>query len=162
MNRRRRGSAMLEYVLVGIPSLLLSLSVFEVSMAMWQYHTMAEASQIAARYIVTHGSTCNCAVNVGNIATVVQNSAVGLTPANINLTLTSSHLTVTCAVSSCITGSNASTAFPPIQDSTAGNAITVAMTYKVVNPLVMYWPGGVQMQDHSYTLGAQSLQEILY
>jgi hypothetical protein len=92
----------------------------------------------------------------------VENSAIGLTPANINLTLTSSHLTVTCAVSTCITGTNASTSFPPTQDSTAGNAITVAMTYKIVNPLVMYWPGGVQMQDHSYTLGAQSLQEILY
>jgi hypothetical protein len=40
--------------------------------------------------------------------------------------------------------------------------ITVAMTYQIVNPLVMYWPGGVKVASGSYTLGAQAVEEMLY
>jgi len=167
---RRSGSALLEYVFVGIPSLFLTLSVFEVSLGMWQYHTMAEAAQIAARYVVTHGAACACAVTPANIATVVGNEAVGLSAANTNLTLKSASATITCTVQNCMNavsvtcaGAGCPTAvFPPAADAAAGNNITVILTYNITNPLLMYWPGGVQMSTGSYTLGAQSVQEILY
>jgi hypothetical protein len=130
---------------------------------------MAEAAQVGARYVVTHGSSCACQVTPAQIATVVRNEAVGLLPSALNLTLASATSSITCTVANCVAGTNScsgtgcpTTDFPPAGDSSAGNAVTVALTYSIANPLVMYWPGGVKVNTGSYTLGAQSVQEIVY
>jgi hypothetical protein len=41
--QRQRGSAMIEFTLVGIPMIFLLISIFEISRAMWNYHTLAFA-----------------------------------------------------------------------------------------------------------------------
>jgi Flp pilus assembly protein TadG len=38
--RTRRGSSILEFVLVGIPIIFVLISLFEISRGMWTYHTM--------------------------------------------------------------------------------------------------------------------------
>ena len=49
--QRRRGSALLEFTLVGIPILFLSTSVISASLDMWQFHNLAYGTQMTARYV---------------------------------------------------------------------------------------------------------------
>src|SRR6266849_3318008 len=84
---RGLGSATLEMTLVGIPMIFVLISIIEVSRGMWIYHTLSYAVREGTRYTIVHGVNCktspnNCAVTVGQIATVIQNAAVGLYDSN--------------------------------------------------------------------------------
>lgn len=160
---------MLEFVLVGVPSIFLVLSVFEISMIVWQYHTLAEAVAEATRYAAANGETCyssgySCGTTVGNIATAIKNQAVGLEPANLTITLTANGAQIANGtVESFISPSLNTTDFPP--DSTngaAGDTITILASYPIPNPLFGYWPGGGSIAAATYTLKATSTQEILF
>jgi hypothetical protein len=165
---------MLEYVLYGIPALFLTLSVFQGSVTMWQYHTLAEAAATGARYAVTHGSDCSqngntCTTTAKQVAAVIQSAAVGLDSTKVNLTLTPQSGTAIGPyfLSDCVAGnSNASGCtgnFPPSGTNGAPpNTITVKMTYLANNPFVMFWPGAGSMMQKGVTLGAVSTQEIMF
>src|SRR5580698_805116 len=168
MTARRKGSAMLEFALVGIPTIFLIIAVFEVSMIMWQYHSLAEAVAQAARYAAAHGQSCHtspntCGITVYDVATAMENQAVGLLPARITITLsTSSDSYGPFTVESRISPSHDTTAFPPNDSSAAaGSPITIAATYAITNPLYLFWTGTGTLSAPAYTLGATSTQEIL-
>lgn len=146
---------MLEFALVGIPTLFLTISTAEVSLDMWQYHTLEECATVGARYVITHGADCagSCTVTVGNVISKIVATGVGLNPATLNVTLTSASGSTTYNPASSYT-SNA-TVFPPAADATVGNDVTVTVTY-TVSPFVVS-NGGT-----SYTLGAKSRQRIVY
>ena len=57
-NRTRRGSSILEFVLVGIPIIFVLISLFEISRGMWTYHTMAYAVREGVCYATVHGKGC--------------------------------------------------------------------------------------------------------
>ena len=164
--RGRRGSMMLEFVLLVVTVIFLMLSVFEGSLLMWQYHTMAEAVQEGARYISAHGVNCTlngntCSVSVGTIATYIGNQAVGLDTTRLNITLNSSGSTVSCApLSSC----NANAAiFPPSAYNAVGSSVQVVAAYPMNNPIVLFWPGAASITMGSpLTLGATSTQRIMF
>lgn len=169
MTARQKGSAMLEFALVGIPVIFLIIAVFEVSMIMWQYHTLAEAVAQATRYAAAHGQSCytspnSCGITVYNVATAIENQAVGLLPARITITLsTSSDSYGPFTVESCISPSPDTTDFPPNDSSAAaGNPITISATYAIANPLYFFWTGAGKLSAPAYTLGATSTQEILF
>ncbi len=158
----RKGSGALEFLLLGIPSLFLTLSVVEMSLGMWQYHTLAESAAAGARYVITHGADCSgtCGINVGNVLTKIANTGVGLNSNNLSVTLTSTSGSNTYSpVSSYLTST---TAFPPAADSTAGNDITVTLSYTVANPFTMFWPGAASMMEKNLTLQAVSRQRIVF
>ena len=156
---------LLEFVLTGIPALFLTLSVFEVSMTMWEYHTMAESVQIAARYCVTHGESCSqngnsCSITVANIVTTIEGAGVALDPSKLNVSLIGANNTVTCdPLNSCASNS---TVFPEGTDGAVGNNIQVTATYPVKNPFVMFWPGAANVAASDITLGANSTQRIMF
>jgi Flp pilus assembly protein TadG len=173
--RGRKGSAMLEFVLLGVPSLFLTLSVFEVSLTMWQYHTLAEAAATGARYAVTHGSDCSqngnsCATTAAQVATVIKTAVVGLDPAKVNVTLTpqTGSAIGPYTVSNCSAGNAQATGctnnFPPTGATGAPpNTITVNLTYTAANPFAMFWPGaGKGTVQKAVTIGAISTQEIMF
>jgi hypothetical protein len=165
MKKRQSGTMLLEFVLTGIPALFITVSVFEASMTMWQYHTMAETVQVAGRYIVTHGQSCsqngnNCSITVANIVTDIESTDVGLDPSRLNVTLAGLNNTVTCnPLTYC---ANNSTVFPEGNDGAAGNNITVTATYPMKNPFVIYWPGAATVAGSNITLGANSIQRIMF
>ena len=82
--QRQRGSAMIEFTLVGIPMIFLLISIFEMSRAMWNYHTLAFAIREGTRYAVVHGSGCStdprnsCQATVAQVAQRIQDAGIGL------------------------------------------------------------------------------------
>jgi Flp pilus assembly protein TadG len=171
MARGRRGTSLLEFAFVGVPTVFLSLSVFEGSLTMWQYHTLTEAAAIGARYAVTHGSDCSangnsCTTTGKQVATAIQSAAVGLNPANVTVTLTPQSGTVIgpYALSHCVAGdsqaTNCTANFP--NGLAPPNTISVKLTYAINNPIVMLWPGANKVSETGITLGAVSTQEILF
>lgn len=158
----RKGSGALEFMLMGIPSLFLTFSVVEMSLAMWQYHTLEEAATAGARYVITHGANCSgtCGITVGNVLTKVTQTGVGLNPDYLAVTLTSTSGATTYSPASASLSNT--TAFPPTADSTAGNDITVTVAYTVNNPFTMFWPGAANVVSKSVNLQAVSRQRIVF
>jgi Flp pilus assembly protein TadG len=161
----QRGSATLEAGLLGVAIIFLMLSAFEGSIIMWQYHTMAEAVQVSARYAAAHGLGCTqngntCSITVGQIASYIQSTGVGLDPAKLNVTLVSTNSTVTCSPLNTCTSNG--TVFPPSGDNSPGADVKVTATYLMSNPLVMFSPGAGASKIGKVTLGATSTQRILF
>jgi hypothetical protein len=99
---------MIEFTLVGIPMIFMLVSIFEISRAMWNYHTLAFAVREGTRYAVVHGSGCtsdplnSCQVTVGQVAQRIQNAGIGLEPSQLNLTFTSSGHSIPCTLKTCV------------------------------------------------------------
>ena len=74
---------MLEFTLVGIPSLFLLISIFEISRGMWTYHTLTRAVNVGVRYASLHGQGCSsngysCGITVRDVAGKIAAAAPGL------------------------------------------------------------------------------------
>jgi hypothetical protein len=157
---------MLEFALVGIPTVFLTVSSCETALAMWQYHTLEECAAAGARAVITHGADCagSCTVTVGNVITKIVSAGVGLDDSKLTVKLVSASTspsgTTYSPASSYLSNS---TTFPPAADAAVGDDITVTVSYKVTNPFVMFWPGaGRGVLGSDYTLGATSRQRILF
>src|SRR5208282_6574762 len=91
---RKRGSVTVEFTLVGIPIIFTLVSIVDMSLGMWIYHSQTYAVAQAARYTVVHGQDCTlngntCTVTVGNIASAIANTGVGLSTSQWDVTLVS-------------------------------------------------------------------------
>ena len=163
-NRKRRGSLMVEFTLCAIPLIFVLLSVTELSLTMWNYHTLAEAVSYSTRYASSHGAGCagkGCATTVGSIATLLASRAIGLSAGNLNVTLTSGASTVTCnPLNSC---TSSGTAWPSLSANTAGTDLTISASYPVSLPIPIFSPGhGSGTKFGALTLAAQSRQMVVY
>ena len=83
--RGRRGNAIIEFTLVGIPLVFVLASSFEMARGMWTYHTLAYTIKEATRWSIVHGSdcfsgsqSCNHAYTQNDVATVIRNAGIGL------------------------------------------------------------------------------------
>src|ERR1700691_3435129 len=93
--RRRRGATMVEMTLVGIPTIFILISIFEISRGIWMYETLANAAKAGVRYATVHGADCvtsgssgtfnefggiynACTVTAGGVANVIKQNGVGL------------------------------------------------------------------------------------
>jgi TadE-like protein len=164
--RTEKGGTLIEFTLVGIPLVLILVSLIEMCIAMWSYHTLAYAVREGARYASTKGQGCTytgntCSVTVGTIAQQIASSGIGLIPAQLNLDLISAAGDVPChPISSCY---STTTIWPPSSSlaNIPGSTISVSGTYPVqTNLVIMFFPktGGSQMS--AVTLAASSQQII--
>ena len=48
---KRRGNSLIEFTLLGVPLLFIVISIVAVSIDMWEFHNLAYASELTARYI---------------------------------------------------------------------------------------------------------------
>lgn len=161
----RLGSATLEMTLVGIPVLFVLISIIEVSRGMWIYHTLAHAVREGTRYTIVHGVDCktstnSCQVTVANIASVIQNAAVGLYDSdNFQIQMHSTTddtglITMTSALAN-------TTVFPSGGGDAIGQPITFTATYPFQSAIAMFWPGaGPGMNFATVKLPASS-QELV-
>ena len=144
---------MLEFTLVGIPLIFLWLSVVQMGIGMWQYHTIQYAVKAAASYASVHGATCaspnSCFVNVSDVVNMFQTNAIGVPMSKVALTLTSQNASVTCpVVSSCSSNASWSTTWPPTanNDNAVGSWIKIRADYTFNSALAMFWPGAGAVQ----------------
>ncbi|HTA42416.1 MAG TPA: hypothetical protein VK789_08215 [Bryobacteraceae bacterium] len=160
----RSGSALIEFSILGIPMMFITISAISVSVDMWQFQSLSYATEVTARYISMHGATCgqngnSCTITIGNAATYFESQAIALNSGSVNVSFTDGSGATACdPVSSCV---STATQFPSSGHNSVGSNITVSATYTVKNPIAMFWaPNADAVKD--YTLGAQSKQQILF
>lgn len=143
-NSRRRGSALLEFTLVGVPLIFVLISTFEMARGMWMYHTLAYAVKEGTRYTIVHGQNCGvapnaCTVTVGQIAARIRNAGIGLDPAETTLTFTpAAGAAITCNLADCL---NSTTLWPPEGANAPGVDVQIAGVYPFKSAIALYWPG---------------------
>jgi Flp pilus assembly protein TadG len=161
----RLGNALIEFTLIGIPIIFITLSIVGVSLDMWEYHNLAYASEMTARYVTVHGATCSangnsCTITVAKVASYFATQAMALDAAKVIVKMTDGSGTTTCSpVSSCY--SFTSTQFPNASYNSVGSDVRITATYVLRNPLMLYWPPDVD-PDGTFTVGATSRQPILF
>ena len=165
MNKLRRssqrGTALIEFAFVGVPMILITVSVVSIALEMWQYSSLSYATAATARYVTTHGASCTqngntCGITVGNVASYFANQAMGLSATRLTLTLTDGSGSTTCnpPYTSC---ESSTSAFPASSSNSVGSNITIMATYPVTNPVSMFWRA-----SSTYNLGATSTQSIAF
>ena len=172
-----RGSAMLEFSLIGIPTIFLLISVADLSFGMMTMHTMQEAVEQGARYVVTRGSTCSsgtnsCTVTVQQIAATIAAAAAGISPSQLQVTLTTNSgaattcTTLSSCLASCATSCNGSraTVWPPSggTDNSPGSDVIITADYNFTSLITMFWPrvGGASVSNTSFH--AKSRQRLMF
>jgi Flp pilus assembly protein TadG len=163
-HRREEGTSVLEFAIIGPCLLLLTITLFQICLVMWNYETLAFAVREGARYTATKGQGCSysgnsCSVTVSAVAYQIATAAAGLVPANLNVTLSSSGgSSVTCnPLSSCYTNS---TAWPPSSGNTEGSSTVTVTGYYPMNLFFVHPQGYVGTS--SGNLQASSQQVIQF
>ncbi len=161
--QRQRGSAMIEFTLVGIPMIFLLISIFEVSRAMWNYHTLAFAIREGTRYAAVHGSGCStdprnsCQATVAQVAQRIQDAGIGLDASELTLTFTSSGSSIKCTLNTCL---GTVTNWPEAPKNTPGNAIAISGSLPFQSAMAMFWPGagkGITLPTAYLTAGSADI-----
>jgi Flp pilus assembly protein TadG len=175
---RRRGSALIEFTLVGIPILFALISIFEVSRAMWIYVTVAHSVKEGLRFAIVHGNNCtiapnSCRLQLRDIAARIANTGVGLLPEEFtNIEFISSTRTETCStLDSCLTTAAGNTYWPTAAPgvtpadvgSVRGADLEIRGRYQFTSLMLMFWPGaGSAGKFGAVTLGASAKESIQY
>ena len=173
--RRRGGSVMVEFTLVGIPLIFVLISVFEVARGMWIYHTLAYAIKEGTRYAIVHGHNCDldpntCETTVQDVVGRIKDAAVGLLPDDFNIRLWYGVPTSTCGAdcvpceplgtSGCLANTNRWPEYPKNQPSMD---ISITGTYRFRSAISMFWPGaGRGMNFGTFDLPASSTESIQF
>jgi Flp pilus assembly protein TadG len=160
----RSGQAMVEFAFSAVFLIFILVSLFSVSVGMWQYHTLAEAVNFTARSAAVHGAGClgkTCATTVDQIARMLQSRAIGIPASQINATLTSSASTVPCHPLSTCVGNSA--AWPTLAGNTALTTnISILATFQFTAPVVVWVPGHGTQRIAPVTFGANSMQPVIF
>ena len=130
---RERGSAILEFLLAGIPLIFLQLVIVEVCLGLWSYHTLAAAIEDGALYASTKGQGCtysgnSCRVSISGIVQDILGAGVGIDPNQLNLTFHSSasayYSDIVCnPAQTCLSGTYTTTFWPPARVSSGPPAV---------------------------------------
>ena len=162
---RKSGFAMIEFSIIAIPMIFLTISIIEASIAMWQYHSMAYAVDVATRYAVTHGRGCSqngntCTITLGTLTSLLSAQAPALEASKLNVTLTTRSTTISCnPINTCFSSTDQ---FPNATDNAVNFDVKIVATYAVANPMPFFWPGSQASSGSGFTLGATSRQRIVF
>jgi Flp pilus assembly protein TadG len=172
------GTGLLEFVMVALPVIFITISILEMGLQSWKFHSMLYAIDVAARYACAHGKTCSrngntCTIQVKDVASIITTQAPALDTSRLNVTLTPATASAavncnplsSCTTTNCPSGAtctNNTAQFPGATDNGVGLSITISATYTMNNPIPMSWFGAGSVQGQNYTLGAKTLQTIVY
>ena len=144
--KRERGGAMVEFTLTGIPLLFMIISIIQMSIGMWHYHTLQYAVKEAGAYLAIHGSSTGyCKSNscqIQNVASVLQQDAIGIPSSAVTVTFTpissADHATAgtayTCTLSNCVSDA---TVWPVSGYNSVGSEFEIKALYQWSNALGM-------------------------
>lgn len=173
--RRERGSAIIEFVLTGIPMIFVCISIVQMSIGMWHYHTLQYAVKATAAYIAHHGSGCDspntCSIQIRDAANVLKTTAIGIPANELNVTFGSfkrdaigniiASTPVNCRLDNCLTNA---TPWPPSGFKDPGSDIDIKADYIFKSALSMYAPGpGSQTVSFGqFHLPGYAYQQVLF
>jgi Flp pilus assembly protein TadG len=164
---RRSGNSNVEFVLVAIPLIFLLISGFEISRGMWIYHTLEHAVAAGARYVIVHGADCSaapnsCQVTVQDVATTIEQAAVGLDPSVLNVTLQAGGgAAIPCVpLNACL--SNA-TVWPSGAGAATTSDIVITAHFDFRSAISLVWPGSQGVSPFGpFNIGASVQEQIQY
>jgi len=175
---RRKGNAMIEFTLVGIPMVFILISTFEMARGMWLYHTAAYAIREGVRFAIVHGNNCNiypsnCVVTIREIAGRIGDAAVGLLPTDLqNVVFISSGKVVTCpSLDDCVKPGALGDTYWPGNAPGGGSApggdrvsrIEISAVFPFRSAISMFWPGaGPATNFGLFWFPASSKERIQY
>jgi Flp pilus assembly protein TadG len=167
---KRRGSAAIEFALVGIPMLCATISIVQMAIAMWRYHTVQFAVKETAVYLSHKGALYlaagNNSVKIKDVASVLQKSAIGMPPTTLNATFvaynsSTDFQTVTCRLDACLTNT---TNWPPSGYNTPNSSsVSIRADFSLKTAFVMFSPGWRPVPfANAYTMPGYARQMILF
>jgi Flp pilus assembly protein TadG len=168
---QQRGGAMVEFTLTGIPLIFIMISIVQMSIGMWHYHTLQYAVKEAGAYLSIHGSSTGyCKANacqIQNVAAVLKTDAIGIPASSINVTFTpvssADHATsgtaYSCRLDNCVSDS---TTWPIAGFNSIGSEFEIKALYQWNNALAMVAPGGGTVRFNSYWFPGYTHQIIMY
>jgi hypothetical protein len=174
MKRRSRqtGSAIVEFTLTGIPLIFVWISIVQMAIGMWNYHTLQYSLKMGGSYLSTHGSATGYCGTPGNncrvqdVAAVIAQYATGMQQRNVNLTFIpvtggvtgTDHQTtgtaIPCTLDTCLT---TTTAFP-----NGAPEFEIKAEYQFKNALGMVAFGGGPVKFGNPWFPAYTHQIVLY
>jgi Flp pilus assembly protein TadG len=136
------GNSVLEFTLSSIPLIFVIVSIVQMSLGMWNYHTLNETVKVTTRTAAVRGIDCAsvaCAMTVGEVAQMLTSKGIGLLSSSLNATLTDADGAINCnPVSSC---TSSTTTWPRTGGNSTGQVISISATYPFNSPLSMFVPG---------------------
>jgi hypothetical protein len=174
-NRKRRGSATIEFALAGIPLICVTISTIQMGIAMWHYHTLQYATKEATAYLTHKGQNFidsgNAAIKVKDVAAVLKSAAIGMPPSTLQVTFkayrTSGGVdiqTLNCRLDNCLTNT---TSWPPTGYNTPNiSDVSILTDYNLRSAQLMVAQGwkskGSAAFANSYWLPGYARQQVLY
>lgn len=171
--KSQRGSAMVEFTLIGIGLIFVLISIFEMARGMWVYHSLAHVSKEATRFLIVHGkncqerASCQAESTKGMLAARVQYHGVGLIPEDLQIQVYKVVGTTETQVVG--TGNGFETvaslaSSPAYWDITAepGVGVRVGLRYPFRSALAMLWPGARRVNFTLVNLGAHSWDTVQF
>jgi Flp pilus assembly protein TadG len=159
----RRGNSLLEFTLCAVPLLFAVLSLAQMSMGMWYYHSIAAAVKVTARTATTRGKYAAAAgrvLSVGDTARLLARNAIGLAPEKLNARFQSNTTTLDCnPVSTCY--ANAGN-WISLSGNDIGTDVTVTASYPFTAPIPMWVPQAGGVQFGTVTFQARSKQIVVF
>jgi hypothetical protein len=159
---------MLEFALAGIASITMLITTVQLSLGLWNYHTLAYAVHEATRFVVSHGRGCitgtnSCGITIGDIANRIIQDSIGVPAGSLNVTLTTDSGAVTNCNPITTCTSNA-TRWPPTinLDNTSGKKVTITATYTYRHSMLIMWAGSSGQKFSAFTFPATSTQTIVF
>jgi hypothetical protein len=166
-HNRQAGSAMVEFTLTGIPLIFIWISIVQMALGMWNYHTLQYSLKKGGSYLSVHGSaTGYCSNNlcrVQDVASVIATYATGMKQSDINLTFTQvtssvDHTTTgtstSCTLAACLSNT---TSFP-----NGAPEFEIKAEYQFKNALGMVAFGGGPVKFGNPWFPAYTHQIVLY
>ena len=180
--RRRRGATMVEMTLVGIPTIFILISIFEISRGIWMYETLANAAKAGVRYATVHGADCvtsgsqgqfnlyggiynACTVTAGGVANVIKQNGVGLDLTATTVQFTSHAGTIgPAALGTCIAGGTCGSIWPPNDgiSNTPGQSISIEVIAPFKSALALFFPGARAVSFAVSNLAGSSKDNMRY
>lgn len=141
--RNRKGSTILEFVLVGIPMIFIFISIVEVARGMWTYHTLAYAVREGVRYAAMHGKGCaspnTCQVTIGGITSKIREAGIGLDASTVTLTFTPAS--GSASTDTMANQASSTTTWPPSTANSPGQNVKISAKYPFRTFLAVFWTG---------------------
>jgi len=174
---RRRGNAIVEFTLVAIPIIFVLISVFEIGRGMWVYDTLAHAVREGTRMAIVNGRDCakipGCAVTIAAIAERIRVTGVGLSPDELEVTLTMLApsaggpvvvATVSCApLRTCLSRSTLpADQWPPaVANRPKLHSAQIQGVIPFRSAIAMFWPGAGRGMTFGAVWLPASSQEVI-
>ena len=116
--RAEQGQAAIEFALTAILFFTLVIFIMDGSRIFWNYLTVSEAAREGARYAIVRSEDSESPLNSADLRKYVEELAIGLDPAQLDVTATWKD-----------------------DSNTRGSKVTVTVSYETRPVTSLFWPG---------------------